>query len=83
MATTGSTAAQPLAQRLTRQGLPVVVILTAVLVLWVGLAVWLNAPGAIERVLAPDGAWTWQDLLAATMEMQRRPAPVPDFLGAS
>ena len=82
MATTGSTAAQPLAQRLTRQGLPVVVILTAVLVLWVGLAVWLNAPGAIERVLAPDGAWTWQDLLAATMEMQRPVMPAPHQVAA-
>jgi NitT/TauT family transport system permease protein len=82
MATTGSTAVQPLAQRLTRQGLPVVVILTAVLVLWVGLAVWLNAPGAIERVLAPDGAWTWQDLLAATMEMQRPVMPAPQQVAA-
>lgn len=82
MATTGSTAAQPLAQRLTHQGLPVVVILTAVLVLWYGLAVWLNAPGAIERVLAPDGAWTWQDLIAATMEMQRPVMPAPHQVAA-
>ena len=59
------------------QGLPVAVMLLAVLLAWYGSAWWLNAPGAIERVLPPDGAWTWQELLAATMDMQRPLLPAP------
>jgi NitT/TauT family transport system permease protein len=63
--------------RLSTQGLPVLVMLLAVLVAWyVGTWV-LNAPGAIERVLPQDGAWRWQDLLRATMEMQRPVLPAP------
>ena len=59
------------------QSLPVLVILLAVLLVWY-LGAWLlNAPGAIERVLPQDGAWRWQDLLAATMEMQRPVLPAP------
>ena len=63
--------------RWSQQGLPVLVILLAVLLVWY-LGAWLlNAPGAIERVLPQDGAWRWQDLLAATMEMQRPVLPAP------
>ena len=60
-----------------RPGVPVAVLLLALLLAWYLGAWWLNAPGAIERVLPPDGAWTWQDLLAATMEMQRPVLPAP------
>ncbi|MEI6600307.1 MAG: ABC transporter permease [Comamonadaceae bacterium] len=63
--------------RWSQQGLPVLVILLTVLLVWY-LGAWLlNAPGAIERVLPQDGAWRWQDLLAATMEMQRPVLPAP------
>ena len=63
--------------RWSLQGLPVLVILLTVLLAWY-LGAWLlNAPGAIERVLPQDGAWRWQDLLAATMEMQRPVLPAP------
>jgi len=65
------------AARLRRQGLPVAVMLLALLLAWYG-AVWvLNAPGAIERVLPQDRAWRWQELLAATMAMQRPLMPAP------
>ncbi len=63
--------------RWSLQGLPVLVILLAVLLAWYVGAWLLNAPGAIERVLPQDGAWRWQDLLAATMEMQRPVLPAP------
>ncbi|MDO8248849.1 MAG: hypothetical protein Q7T78_03910, partial [Rhodoferax sp.] len=63
--------------RFRRQGLPVTVMLLAVLLAWYGGAWVLNAPGAIERVLPADGAWRWPDLLAATMEMQRPVLPAP------
>ena len=58
-------------------GLPVVVILLALLVAWYLGAWWLNAPGAIERVMPSDAPWTWQDLLAATLSMERPVLPAP------
>jgi NitT/TauT family transport system permease protein len=64
-------------QRLQRDGLPVAVMLVAVLVLWYVAAVWMNAAGAIERVLPSDAPWTWQELVAATLDMQRPVMPAP------
>ncbi len=58
-------------------GFPVAVMLLLVLLAWYAGAWALNAPGAIERVLPQDGAWTWQDLLQATMAMQRPVLPAP------
>jgi NitT/TauT family transport system permease protein len=63
--------------RLAHQGLPVTVVLLALLLAWYATAWALNAPGAIERVLAPQGAWTWVDLLRATMVMERPVMPAP------
>lgn len=63
--------------RFKLQGLPVAVMLAAVLLSWYAAAWVLNAPGAIERVLPPDGAWSWRELLAATMDMQRPVLPTP------
>lgn len=60
-----------------RQGLPIAVILMAVLVAWYVGAWALNAPGAIERVMPQDSPWNWQDLLAATMQMERPVLPAP------
>ena len=73
---TDSTLHQGLA-RFKQQGVPVVAMLVAVLLLWYGAAWWLNAPGAIERVLPQDTAWTWRDLLSATMSMERPLMPAP------
>lgn len=64
-------------QRLQRDGLPVMVILAAALVLWYIAAIWMNAAGAIERVLPSDAPWTWRDLVAATLDMQRPVLPAP------
>ena len=63
--------------RLLYQGLPVAVVLLIVLVAWYLGAWWLNAPGAIERVMPTDAPWTWQDLLAATLAMERPVLPAP------
>lgn len=62
---------------LWKQGAPVVVILAAAVLVWYALAWWLNAPGAIERVLEPKGPWSWQDLFSATMAMERPLIPAP------
>ncbi len=59
---------------------PVACVLAGVLVLWLAGAVWLNAPGAIERVLAPRGAWTWRDLVVATLTMPRAVLPSPHLV---
>jgi NitT/TauT family transport system permease protein len=58
-------------------GFPAAVMLLLVLLAWYAGAWALNAPGAIERVLPQDGNWTWQDLLQATMAMQRPVLPAP------
>lgn len=59
-------------------GLPIATVLLGVLVLWYAGAVWLNAPGAIERVLSPRGTdWGWADLVQTTLNMQRPVLPSP------
>lgn len=63
--------------RLLRDGLPVAVMMAATLLIWYIGAVWMNASGAIERVLPHDTPWNWQDLLAATLDMQRPVLPAP------
>jgi NitT/TauT family transport system permease protein len=58
--------------------LPVTAVALGVLVFWYIGAWWLNAPGAIERVLNPtERPWSWTDLLAATMNMERPVLPAP------
>lgn len=57
--------------------LPVAAVLAAVLLLWYGGAVGLNAQGAIERVLPREGGWTTRDLVAATWTMERPVLPAP------
>src|SRR4051812_28766739 len=65
-------------RRLGHQSLPVTVVLLVFIVFWYGLAWALNSAGAIERVLAPQGAgWTWLDLLNATLAMERPVLPAP------
>ena len=77
MATTTSSPALGVVQRLCSQVLPVLLIVLASLLAWYALTVYLNAPGAIERVLEPKGPWTWRDLLAATMSVPRPVLPAP------
>ena len=76
MGTMTERALKSLKERLAA-GFPVAVMLGVVLAAWYAGAWALNAPGAIERVLPPDGAWTWQDLRQATMAMQRPVLPAP------
>lgn len=58
--------------------LPVVTVAMGVFLTWYVGAWWLNAPGAIERVLTPaEQPWTWADLLKTTMAMERPVLPAP------
>jgi len=52
-------------------------VLVGVVVLWYAGAVWLNAPGAIERVMTPKGPYGFADLVAATWSMERPVLPAP------
>ena len=76
-ASTASTAPGARALSAWSQSTPDVVILAAVVLVWYGMAWWLNAPGAIERVLEAKGPWNWQDLFSATMAMERPLIPAP------
>ncbi len=64
-------------QQMWHKSFPVLVILLFILIAWYLGAIWMNAAGAIERVLPSDAPWTWQQLVAATMEMQRPVLPAP------
>lgn len=66
--------------RVHQQIFPVGVMLLLALILWYALAVALNAPGTIERVLTPRGAWNAGDLLAATLNAKRPLLPAPHQL---
>lgn len=70
------------APELRQRIVPVAVLLALALVAWTVGSIALNAPGAIERVLAPQGAWTWRDLVAATLAMQRPVLPAPHQVAA-
>ena len=72
--------AEPVSLR--QRALPVAVLLLAMLLLWYAGAVGLNAAGAIERVLAPQGAYATADLISATLNMQRPVLPAPHQVAA-
>lgn len=57
--------------------LPVLSVLAGVIVLWYLGCIALNAQGAIERVLAPHGAYGTADLIATTWSMERPVLPAP------
>jgi NitT/TauT family transport system permease protein len=67
---------------LRQRVLPVAAVLATVAVLWYVAAVGLNAAGAIERVLTPQGAYTTADLIATTLSMQRPVLPAPHQVAA-
>ncbi|MGG7445466.1 ABC transporter permease [Kosakonia oryzendophytica] len=64
-------------RRVLQSALPVGSVMLAALALWYLLAFALNAPGVIERVLTPRGAWTSSDLLTAALNASRPLLPAP------
>lgn len=56
---------------------PVAAVLAVVVVAWYLGAIGLNADGAVERVLAPKGAYTTSELIATTWSMERPVLPAP------
>ncbi|KAA8998500.1 ABC transporter permease [Affinibrenneria salicis] len=64
------------------RALPIAVVMAVAILFWYLLAIGLNAPGAIDRTLAPGGAWGWRDLVGATMNMSRPILPLPHQIAA-
>ncbi|MBV8617654.1 MAG: ABC transporter permease [Curvibacter sp.] len=62
--------------------LPLTATVLVIVLLWYALTVWLNGPGAIERVLAPKGPWSWQDLVLSSWTLQRPVLPAPHQIAA-
>ena len=62
--------------------LPVAVVLSALLLLWLAASVAMNASGAIERVLANQPGWTTSDLMGTTWSMERPVLPAPQQVAA-
>jgi NitT/TauT family transport system permease protein len=59
------------------RALPVAVVVLAILALWYGGTVLLNAQQQIDRFQREGTAWTTPDLIAATMRMERPILPAP------
>ena len=64
------------------RALPVAAMLLALLAVWYGAAVFLNAPMQIDRFEREQAAWTASDLVAATLRMERPLLPAPHQIAA-
>ncbi len=60
-----------------RGPLPLATVLLALLVIWYGAAVWLNAPQVIDIAFRDKPGWTARELVAATWSMERPILPAP------
>ena len=56
---------------------PVAAIVAAVIVLWYGAAIWLNAPQVVDRFKSDEKPWTARELIEATWSMERPVLPAP------
>jgi len=66
-----------------RAALPVATVVTGLIVLWYGLAVWLNAPQIIDRFARDQKTWTARELVDATWSMERPVLPAPHQIAAN
>lgn len=65
------------ASAFTRDVLPVLTVLAALMLVWYAAAVWLNAPQVIERSFDGQPGWSWRELIALTRRMERPVLPAP------
>ena len=56
---------------------PVAVMVAALIVVWYGAAVWLNAPQVIDRFNSEQKPWSAGELIDATWSMERPVLPAP------
>jgi NitT/TauT family transport system permease protein len=57
--------------------LPILIVVAAIVVIWYGFAVYLNAPGQIDSYRRGNVEWTAVDLLRDTMAQERPVLPAP------
>jgi NitT/TauT family transport system permease protein len=62
--------------------LPIVVVLTAIILIWYVGAVYLNAPQVIELEFRNRSGWTWSELVRHTLSMPRPVLPAPHQVAA-
>jgi NitT/TauT family transport system permease protein len=62
---------------------PVATVVAGLIVLWYGLAVWLNAPQVIDRFARDQKTWTARELVDATWSMERPVLPAPHQIAAN
>jgi len=78
--TIGTAPARSSRRRTRREGsvLPVLAVVLALIVIWYGGAVWLNAASVLDRYeRAGRQGWSTSELLADTMSMERPVLPAP------
>jgi len=66
-----------------RTAFPVATVVAGLIVLWYGLAVWLNAPQIIDRFARDQKTWTARELVDATWSMERPVLPAPHQIAAN
>jgi NitT/TauT family transport system permease protein len=66
-----------------RAAVPVATVVAGLIVLWYGLAVWLNAPQIIDRFARDQKTWTARELVDATWSMDRPVLPAPHQIAAN
>jgi NitT/TauT family transport system permease protein len=77
--TSATEAALPAAPAKRREGraLPLATVILALLAIWYGAAVWLNAPQIIDIAFRDKPNWTTRDLVEAAWSMERPLLPAP------
>src|SRR5512132_3456935 len=65
------------ARRRASRALPLATVVLALLVIWYGAAVWLNAPQIIDIAFREKPDWTTRDLIEAAWSMERPVLPAP------
>ena len=58
---------------------PVAVVVTAIMIIWYGFTVHLNAPWQIERYEKAGTEWQMRDLVRDTMAQDRPILPAPRY----
>ncbi len=59
------------------RALPLATVILALLVIWYGAAIWLNAPQVIDIAFRDKPNWTTRELVEATWSMERPILPAP------
>ncbi|WP_207102188.1 ABC transporter permease [Paracoccus shandongensis] len=65
-----------------RGGLPILTVLLAIVAIWYGAAVWMNAPWVRDQAARADTVLTTADLIRQTLTLERPVLPAPHQVAA-